>query len=325
MRKTTIWIVAALIAAVGAAAILRSVYNGGYSIEGVTLIQDSDVRRQTPLPGVEITAAVGQKVVRGTSDAAGAFQLPLKGSPWLRETVELQFQLPGYRPLKLTQRLKNQIYVIRMIAINGQSSEGPSSTQATTLKDVRLRYTTQATTPINVGSVARAFEVANKGNVPCNDAAPCSPDRRWRAAAGGLTLDAGEGNEFRNVRTSCIAGPCPFTRIASGQFPDGGRVIKVSALNWSDTTTFLVEAEVIQTRRTDLILNAYPATFGREMSFTLPPAAEGPSIEAITDGTQIVYPLGPSLTLSWAICRIRQGSDGTKLFRCELKPGYEFQ
>jgi hypothetical protein len=138
-------------------------------------------------------------------------------------------------------------------------------------------------------------------------------------------MDAGEGNEFRNVRTSCIAGPCPFTRIASDQYSDAGRVIKVSALNWSDTTTFLVEAEVIHTRRTDLILNAYPAIFGREMSFTLPPAAEGPSIEAVTDGTEIVYPLGPSPTLSWAICQLRLGSDGTKVFRCELKPGYQFQ
>jgi len=212
-----------------------------------------------------------------------------------------------------------------MAPINSLSTEQPASVKPTALKDVRLRYATQATTPINVGSVAKAFEVANKGNVPCNQAAPCSPDGRWKAATGGLTLDAGEGNEFRSVRASCIAGPCPFTRIASDQFSSGRRILKITALDWSDTTTFLVEAEVIQTRRTDLILNAYPAIVGREMSFTLPPAAEGPSIEAATDGSEIVYPLGPSLTLSWAFCQLRVGSDGTKLFRCELKPGCEFQ
>lgn len=324
MRKATIWIAVASIAVVCAALILRSVYNGGNSIEGVALTQDMDVRRQVPISGVQVTAVVGQNVIHGTSDATGAFRLPLTGAVWLRETVELQFRHPGYKPLNLSQRLTNEIYVVRMVATNVSSAGGVSNAQ-TALKDVRLRYATKATTPMNVGSVAKAFEVVNKGNVPCDGAAVCSPDGQWKAAIGGVTLDAGEGNEFRNVRTSCIAGPCPFTRIESDQASGGGRIIKVSARDWSDTVTFLVEAEVIQTRRSDLILNAYPAIFGREMSFTLPPAAEGPSIEAVTNGSEIVYPLGPALTLSWALCQLRVGSDGTKLYRCELKPGYEFQ
>jgi hypothetical protein len=323
MRKATVWIVAASIAAVGAAMILRSVYNGGNSIEGVALTQDADVRRQVPISGVKVTAVVGPNVINGTSDAAGSFRLPLSGPAWLRETVELQFEHPGYRSLNLTGQLKNEIYVIRMTP-EAQRPAG-IETPETALKDVRLRYAAKASTPINVGSIARAFEVVNNGNVPCEGAALCSPDGKWKAAIGGVTLDAGEGNEFRSIRTSCIAGPCPFTRIESDQPSAGGRVIKVSARNWSDTVTFLVEAEVIQTRRSDLILNAYPAIFGREMSFTLPPAAEGPSIEAVTDGTEIVYPLGPALTLSWALCQSRVGPDGTKLYRCELKPGYEFQ
>ena len=61
------------------------------------------------------------------------------------------------------------------------------------------------------------------------------------------------------------------------------------------------------------------------MSFTLPSTAEGPSIEADLGGVEIVFPLGPALQLSWAECTLQIGSDQTKLYRCELKPGYQFQ
>ena len=68
--------------------------------------------------------------------------------------------------------------------------------------------------------------------------------RKWKAAVGSISLDAGEGNEFRNARVSCIAGPCPFTKIESHNFSHDGRTLNVSALDWSDTATFLLEAEV---------------------------------------------------------------------------------
>jgi hypothetical protein len=82
---------------------------------------------------------------------------------------------------------------------------------------------------------------------------------------------------------------------------------------------------VIQTIPSDSIRNAYPIIFGREMSFTLPPAAQGPSIEADINGDEIVFPLGPTLTLPWAHCSLQVGTDQTKLYRCELKPEYRFQ
>jgi hypothetical protein len=222
------------------------------------------------------------------------------------------------------QRLSDQIYIIRMTAIAVKAAAEPSGPQVT-LKDVRVRYATKANTPINVGSTAKTFEVVNMGNVPCVRGAPCSPDGKWKAAIGGLTLDAGESHEYRNTRASCIAGPCPFARIESDQFSRGGRIIKVSVRNWSDTVTFLVEAEVIQTMLSDAIRNAYPTIFGREMSFTLPPTGQGPSIEAEMNGDEIIYPLGPALTLPWGICNLQVGADQTKLYRCELKPGYRFQ
>ena len=52
-------------------------------------------------------------------------------------------------------------------------------------------------------------------------------------------------------------------------------------------------------------------------------AAKGPSIEADENGQGMVFLLGPNLILSWATCSV-EASDHNKIFRCTLKPGYEF-
>ncbi|HZN24249.1 MAG TPA: hypothetical protein VFB75_08470, partial [Burkholderiales bacterium] len=131
--------------------------------------------------------------------------------------------------------------------------------------------------------------------------------------------------QFRNARVSCIAGPCPFTAIHADRFSSGGRVISAAVRNWGDPVTYLMEAEVIQTMDSDLIRHTYPVTFGSLMNFTLPPPAQGPAIEAEMDGLQIVFPLGPKLKLSWAVCAQQTGAGGAKLYRCELNPGYRFK
>jgi hypothetical protein len=177
-----------------------------------------------------------------------------------------------------------------------------------------------------VGSAVRTFQVGNKGNVPCDHRSPCSPDGKWKAASASVSLDAGADHTFGNVRASCIAGPCPFTRIDSSGFIQGGRNIRVSASDWSDTATFLLEAEVYQTAISSNVRELYPVIFGRTLNFTLPPTQEGVSLEADVDGSPMVFPLGPNLNLSWATCTVRTGTDTEKttVYRCELKPDYRF-
>lgn len=58
------------------------------------------------------------------------------------------------------------------------------------------------------------------------------------------------------------------------------------------------------------------------LNFTLPPAAEGPSLEAQIDGSAIVFPLGPTPVLSWADCSVRTSQDQARIFWCSLKPGF---
>jgi hypothetical protein len=166
----------------------------------------------------------------------------------------------------------------------------------------------------------------NTANVSCNHQAPCSPDGKWKASSASESLDAGADNTFSNVRASCIAGPCPFTRIDSSGFIHGGRNITVSALNWSDTATFLMDAEVYHTAINSNVRQLYPVIFGRALNFTLPPTQEGVSLEAEIDGSPMVFPLGPALNLSWATCTVRTDTEKEKttVYGCELKPGYRF-
>jgi hypothetical protein len=138
-------------------------------------------------------------------------------------------------------------------------------------------------------------------------------------------LDAGVGNQFRNVRASCIAGPCPFTKIDAARFSQGGQILTVSARDWSDTATFLLEAEVFRPMESQLEHRTYPAIFGEGLSFTLPSAAQSVSIEADLDGQTIIFPLGPSLFLSWATCDAGVNLDRGRIYRCTAKPGYLFQ
>src|SRR5580700_10473122 len=324
-KKTAIWGAVVAVIAIALLLVVRNrLHKTRALIEGAILIQDADPRRQLPISGVEVTATVGETMVQSKSDTSGFFRLAVPGELWRSETAELLFRHPGYQPVQITRPLTGQIYMIRMAAVAANAVSEPSGPQVT-LKDVRVRYSTKTTTPIDVGSIAKTFEVSNIGDLPCNGAAVCSPDRKWKATIGGLTLDAGEGHEYRNARVSCIAGPCPFARIEFEDLSRGGRKVDVSVRNWSDTTTYLVEAEVVHPMVSDLVRESYPVIFGRALNFSLPLLAEGPSIEAEINGELIVFPLGPDLYLNWADCHVRVDKDQAQAYRCELKPGYRFK
>jgi hypothetical protein len=217
----------------------------------------------------------------------------------------------------------DKLYIVRLtpIAVKRPPQDGPR----VKVSGMRVRYTVKALTDLNVGTAGKIFEVQNKGNVPCKSQNPCSPDGRWKAATASASLDAGAGNQFRSPRASCIAGPCPFTRIEADFMSQGGRLLTVSARNWSDTATFLFEAEVFRPAISQREHWSYPAIFGDGLSFTLPANAESVSIEAELDGQPIIFPLGPSLFLSWANCATGANPDKGRVYRCTPKPGYRFQ
>ncbi|HTM50081.1 MAG TPA: hypothetical protein VL285_15415, partial [Bryobacteraceae bacterium] len=325
-RKTVLW--AALgVGLVIAVAVLIVVYprlKRERSLIGVVLIENVDPRKQLPIQNVEITAEAGGVAARAKTDAAGFFRLSWRALGWRREQVALRVSHPDYELLEVTVPLSDEFFIARLKP-SGSAQDRKSGGSEVLVSNIHIRYAVKATTVVNVGSTTKTFEVVNVGNVPCEGRTPCSPDGKWKAAVGSLSLDAGERQSFQNVRVSCIAGPCPFTRIESDGFSRGGRKIDISVRAWSDTVTFLVEAEVVHTMLSDTIRRAYPSIFGRAMTFTMPPTGQGPSIEAEVDGLQIVFPLGPDLKLSWASCGAQIASNRIKLYSCELNPGYRFK
>jgi hypothetical protein len=298
------------------------------NLTAVVLADDADIRKQHPVANVRVEAPGYPAAV---TNASGLFQLQLPVSLLLRplrtNRVSLNLAHPDYVTLSRTVALDGQLYVLRMKPVAGGASANGKTAAITEIPiaDIRVRYTESARTSTDTGSVLKSFDVVNRGNVPCLGHQPCSPDGKWKAAMGGASLDAGEFNEFREGRVTCIAGPCPFTRIESDGFSRSARNISVSVRNWSDTVSFVLEAEVTRTTMSDLIRISYPFVFGRGLNFSLPPSGEGPSIEASVGDEDTVYPLGPDLTLSWATCSLQTARDRTKSYRCDLKSGYRFR
>lgn len=299
-------------------------------IQGAVIRQNADPRRQLPIGSVTITATDGVITTKTESDSSGYYHLKFRENVWPGQVLQITFQRPDYKPFVLTVPLNyrmamKKLYVAELTPKSATIESQPGK-KASAISNIRIRYTVNTEAEDNVGSAVQTFQVENQPNVPCNRQGPCSPDGNWKAAVGSTTLDAGKGNEFSNVRASCIAGPCPFTRIDSSGFEHGGQVITASALDWSSTATFLLEAEVFRKSLSSSVRVSYPVIFGRTLNFVLPGSQEGASIEAELDGTPMVFPLGPELYLSWASCSARPSRDNanSNVFRCELKPGYRF-
>jgi hypothetical protein len=292
-------------------------------LKGAVLRQDRDPNMQLPIANVQITASNGLGSGTSTTDAAGFFSLTLPKGLRRRQPVVLQFRNKDYRPLQWDDFIADKLYVARMVPLHQETVAESHSDSA--ISNARVRYSVKATTEANIGSEVKTFQVVNTGNQPCKNLPPCAPGGKWKAVIGSFSLDAGEGNEFRNARVSCIAGPCPFTKIELENFSQDRRYFNVSVRNWSDTTTYLLEAEVVHPMTSDLVRETYPVLFGRALNFSLPAAAEGPSIEAEVDGEAVVFPLGPDLLLRWADCHMSVDRDQSRNYRCELKSGYRFR
>jgi hypothetical protein len=301
------------------------------SLAGAVLRQDDDPGKQTPLANVKVTALDKDSVTAsGKSTSSGFFNLTIRPPVYRGRFITLRFQHPEYQPLEITVTLPApKLFIARMQPLAPEPlnklDTAKASAKIIRIKDAKVRYLLKNHTTINVGTLAKQFLAPNIANVPCQKHGLCSPDEKWKATATILPIDADQGNEFQNVRVSCIAGPCPFTSVEPDDMARPARKMNITVVNWSDTADFLVEADVTRTTATDTVRYSYPFIVSQTMNFALPSASEGPSIEANFDGQAIVCPLGPDLILSWATCSVEVPTGGNKIYRCELKPGYEYE
>jgi hypothetical protein len=330
-RNAILWTIVASLGSVLAIFLMVAMYRNydlrPIVLRGAVIKQDDDPIKQSPIMDVDISEANGLATTSTKSSFVGDFTLPLLRGVGRNQSVTLRFLHSDYQPLDLTQLVSNKLIIVHLIPIH-QETEEPAvqpDHPPIAVANVRIRYSTESTSQENIGTGVKTFQVQNVGNIPCKNSSPCSPDGNWKAAVNSESLDAGEGSVFRNARVSCIAGPCPFTKIDYDGFSEGGRYIKVTVRNWSDTTTFLFQAEVFRPQISDLVRMTYPIILGTSLNFTLPPAAEGPSVEAELNGENIIFPLGPIPVLSWADCNVSTAKNKTRFYRCELNSGYRFR
>jgi len=324
-RKLSLWLVPALAAGLTLVGLFfRREHWKPVTITGAVTVQDADPRKQLPIAGVEISVDKNSGEPPTKSDSSGFFTLKLRKGLRRGQAMTLRFRHPDYHPLDLPEFAADKLYIVHLVPLSKNTNNAPTR-PATAVGNVRIRYSVKAMRTVNLGSAVKTFQVENVGNIPCKGRSPCSPDGKWKAAIGSASLDAGLGNEFQNTRVSCIAGPCPFTKIESDEFSKSSQKITASARDWSDPATFLVEAEVVHTMQSPIEHQSYPVIFGSTFSFTLPTDAQGVSLEADVAGETIIFPLGPELFLSWANCSARVNPDHTSVYRCELKAGYRFQ
>jgi hypothetical protein len=324
-RTIASWaVVIALVAGVVAAVLFAVRKAQPIVLKGAVLSQDADSQKQLPIADVQITGTNGSVAADSKSDSLGFFSLTLPKGLRRRQSVKLRFNHPDYQPLDLDEVVSDKLYIVHLLPRSAPSQSVSDHTDVV-VSNVRVRYAVKTTTEADIGSAVKTFQATNTGNVPCKGRNPCSPDGKWKATLTSATLDAGEGNEFRSARVSCIAGPCAFASIESESNSQGRRDFNVSVRNWSDTTTFLLEAEVVHPMVSDIVRESYPVIFGQTLNFSLSPSAEGPSLEAELGGNSIIFPLGPDLFLSWADCHVTVDKDQTKVFRCALKTGYRFR
>jgi hypothetical protein len=293
-------------------------------ITGAVIKQDANPENESPITGVEVTASDGVATGNSMSNFIGFFSIPLRRGIGREQPITLRFRHPDYQPLDLTEHAGDDLAVVHLIPVKKEATVQVDRPPIP-VTNVLIRYSTVATDQENIGTGVKTFQIVNQGNVPCGNKPPCSPDGKWKASVVSESLDAGEGSVFRNARVSCLAGPCPFTKIDADGFSHGGRTISVAVRNWSDTTTFLMQAEVFRPQINNIVRMEYPIILDTSLNFTLPPTADGPTVQAELNGESIVFPLGPNPILSWADCNVIIDRNQSKIYRCELKSGYRFR
>lgn len=293
-------------------------------LTGVVIVGSDDVDKQVPIPDVRVAVAEGLATQDTWTNSTGFFTLTLNKQVKVGQPVILEFRHAEYKPLDQIVFADDRVEAASL-APAIPASAATAGLPRVAVSNVTIRYSIKTSTLINVGSVVKTFRVTNTGNVPCKERYPCSPDEKWKASIGSSNLEAPGGSVFSNARVSCIAGPCPFTRIRADDFSRGGPNIHVAILNWSNTATFLFEAEVFRSMITNSTRKSYPVIFGRTLHFSVPADAEGVCINADMDKDSIVFPLGPEPRLSWATCLASVGPHRTEVYECELNPGYAFK
>src|SRR5271165_5212841 len=191
--KIAIWLAGVLALAGLVAMAVHASKRKPVVLKGAVIQQDADPRKELPIADVEVTAsdevpasdpksdtskffnlslpkgirdlaALGSSLADAKSDSSGFFNLRLPTDERRGRAVMLRFRHPDYQPLDLNEFVGDKLYIARMAPIARATlpqHPGPEIVVANVLE----RYSTKATTAVNVGSAVKTFEIVNTGNV----------------------------------------------------------------------------------------------------------------------------------------------------------------
>jgi len=202
-KKIAVWVGLGCALVVAGILVARYLKGRRISVTGAVVRKDTDSNKELPIADVEVTASNGETMATTKSDATGYFRLRVAAKIIRNRPFILQFRHADYQPLDMKGVAGDKLYVAQMAPV---AHEPPRPDHPdVTVGNVVIRYSVKATTVVNVGTAVKAFQVVNKGNMPCDTREACSPDGKWKATLGGASLDAGDGNVFQNARASCIS------------------------------------------------------------------------------------------------------------------------
>ena len=201
------------------------------TIQGVVMRDDADPLKRAPIQGVQVTDQNGLATQPVTTDESGMFNLQLTPQAKTGDRICLQFVRSDYQLKTMNNAIGDVLYNAYLWP----------ATYTAGLRKESAPLIAVAYSPVN--TLNATFQIANQGNVRCNNRQPCSPDGKWKASIVSKSLDAGQGNVFINAHAACIAGPCPFTKIEKSPMA-GERSISVTVRNWSDTATYRLWGDV---------------------------------------------------------------------------------
>ena len=118
----------------------------------------------------------------------------------------------------------------------------------------------------------------------------------------------------------------PSQRSNWRSFRRDGRHFNVSVRDWSDTTTFLLEAEVVRRMTGDTLRRILSSNFRTRCE--LQPARGGAGTRASKRKSMekaLFFPLDQISSYDGPIATVGVDRDQSETYRCKLKPGYQFR
>ena len=185
----------------------------------------------------------------------------------------------------------------------------------------RLHYTGEHRTGV------KTFQIQIMGNIPCNGST-LFPGRQMEGGNQFRVPGCGRGKRFPKCQGFLYCGPLPFhAELIMTAFPREGATSRSPCAIGRIRPHSCFRRRCSDPQISDLVRMTYPIILGTSLNFTLPPTAEGPSVEAELNGENIIFPLGPDpcFELGRLQCQRAKGNNGQKFYRCELNAGYQFQ